>query len=185
MTNRTLVERIAFAAARVLDTEIMVQNDCARLIHRVSPGFFVALAVAATGHAGAPARPRSTGPSDIGLGDTVTATPDQRIRGRVNVAISRADGLDEAAALRVVRRNANAMRACYERGLRMNPSLQGRVIFQLTIATTGRTTAADVVTSFLQPSDVQPCVSAVLRRIIFPTPDGPTATVTLQLQFMQ
>ncbi len=175
---------VAFAAENESHSRMIL-----RAARRLLIWSSVVTTIAATGTAGAPARPQGIGPSD-GYGVVGITGPgriDNRLTGRVDVAISRAaGGIDRATALMVLRRRLAMIRRCYERGLATNPSLQGRLVVQLSIDPTGRPLTADVVTSFLQPSEVQPCTAAMLRRVIFPSfTAAEPATLTLQIQFSQ
>jgi Ca-activated chloride channel homolog len=79
---------------------------------------------------------------------------------------------------RVVRRHANEVRFCYEKGLAAEPALTGRVVIKLVIDAQGRVTMAAVAETTLNEPNVEACIVAAVRRWIFPgIPGGGTAVV--------
>ncbi len=77
--------------------------------------------------------------------------------------------LDKEIVRRVVRMHRNEVRHCYERGLLGRPDLEGRVVTQFTIATTGRVLGSAVSESSLRDQDVEQCIAQAVRRWEFPS----------------
>jgi TonB family protein len=92
--------------------------------------------------------------------------------------------LDKEIIRRVVRRNLNQVKYCYQQALAKRPSLEGRVVTQFTIAPTGRVLAAVVQSSTLQATAVEACIVNAIKRWEFPEPDhGGLAMVSYPFSF--
>ena len=85
--------------------------------------------------------------------------------------------LDKEIVRRIVRQHRNEVRYCYERGLVAKPELQGRVVTQFTIATTGRVLGSAVTESSMRDRDVEQCIAEAVRRWEFPS-SGQMASVS-------
>lgn len=75
---------------------------------------------------------------------------------------------------RVVRRHLPEVRFCYEQGLHVNPSIEGRVAIQWVIEPTGSVQASTIVrnrTTIGSPQ-VESCVAQAVQRWTFPAPEG-------------
>ena len=70
---------------------------------------------------------------------------------------------------RIVRQHRNEVRYCYERALVGKPELQGRVVTQFTIATTGRVLGSAVIESSVRDPGVEQCIAEAVRRWEFPS----------------
>ena len=85
---------------------------------------------------------------------------------------------------RTVRLNAGRYRACYESGLRTNPSMSGRVEVHFVIGRDGAVSlASDGAGSDLPDAAVRSCVVKSFYGMSFPTPEGGTVNVTYPLVF--
>jgi hypothetical protein len=69
-------------------------------------------------------------------------------------------------------------RACYEGGLRTNPSLEGRVVVKFMIDRTGQVSMAQDGGSDLPNDAVNRCIVQSFYSLSFPTPDSGSVTVT-------
>jgi TonB family protein len=76
-----------------------------------------------------------------------------------------------------------ATRECYERQLKKNPSLQGRVMLRLTIGSDGSVAEADVQGETLRDDQVNACIENRVRGWKFPEPSGGAAEVTKPFTF--
>lgn len=72
----------------------------------------------------------------------------------------------------VLARNQGAMQNCYERALRRDPNLQGRVNLNLLISTNGQVREASARGQSLRDATVTECMEVHARSIAFPRPDG-------------
>lgn len=84
---------------------------------------------------------------------------------------------------RIVRQNQGRFRACYEVGLRGNPSLAGRVAVKFVIGRDGSVTTANNGGSDLPDSGVVNCVVNSFRGLSFPAPEDGIVTVGYSIQF--
>ena len=80
--------------------------------------------------------------------------------------------LDKEIIRRIVRRNINQVRYCYQQGLAARPSLEGRAVVQFTIAPTGQVLASVLQSSTLNAVTVESCVVNAVKRWEFPKPTG-------------
>lgn len=78
--------------------------------------------------------------------------------------------IDREAVRRVIRSIHSQIKSCYERGLRMNSSLAGKVIIQFRIVEQGRVSVSKALTSSLGSREVEECVAARIKEQRFPDP---------------
>lgn len=95
-------------------------------------------------------------------GDILKAEHPDEVRG----------GLSREIVRRIIRRNLNQVRYCYQRELSMEQDLQGRLVVRFTIAGTGQVVASGVTQSTLNHPEVETCIAQAVRRWLFPKPDG-------------
>ncbi|MBX2801781.1 MAG: AgmX/PglI C-terminal domain-containing protein [Myxococcales bacterium] len=102
-------------------------------------------------------------PLDIFTRDTFELqAPDPRLR---------------ASIKEVIRSYAPQIRNCYERQLRKQPSLQGRLVVAFTIEEDGKVSAAAIEDSTLQAEEVEQCLLRQLTDMTFPAPEQPPLEV--------
>jgi len=89
--------------------------------------------------------------------------------------------LDGAAVSKVLKQRMASIQACYERALRRDPTLGGKVKIQFTIAGSGRVSSARVVSNDVSDA-VGNCVASAIKRLRFPPPEG--GSVTFQNSFL-
>jgi hypothetical protein len=93
-------------------------------------------------------------------------------------------GLPPEVVMRITRQNVGRFRVAYERGLKRNKSLAGRIVVQFTIAPDGSVARASDQGSSLTDSDVIRDVVRSFVSLAFPTPaGGGPVLVTLPLDF--
>jgi TonB family protein len=73
---------------------------------------------------------------------------------------------------RIIRRQINAFRGCYERELQSNPNLAGKVVVKFIIDGSGKVTNAAIAESTLNNEKVEQCLLKAIRRLTFPQPPG-------------
>ncbi len=91
--------------------------------------------------------------------------------------------LDSEAIAKVVRARKRMLQDCYERELKRDPSLSGRIEIEFTIGESGRVDEALVVGNTMGNDAVGACIVSRIRRWRFPKPDGGTVTVTFPFIF--
>jgi hypothetical protein len=84
---------------------------------------------------------------------------------------------------RVVRQNFGRFRACYENGLRNNPSLSGRVAVRFVIGHDGDVSNVANGGSDLPDAGVVSCVTRAFYGLSFPHPENGIVTVTYPIVF--
>ncbi len=88
---------------------------------------------------------------------------------------------DQIAA--AVRRRIKAVKSCYERELKKDPTLKGKIVIQFTIGEVGRVISSRIASSTMKSSAVGNCILARLRRWRFPKPEGGSVTVSYPFVF--
>ena len=82
-----------------------------------------------------------------------------------------------------LRSAGGSARGCYERALRQNAMLQGRMTVSLRVDTSGTVCAARVSQDELHSGEVSSCVLTMFRSRKFPAPKGGCADVSVPLSF--
>ena len=80
-------------------------------------------------------------------------------------------------------RNKSAIYALYSRALRDKPTLQGKVVLEVTIAPSGEVTACQVVSSELNDPELERKLVARVRMFRFEARDVATMTTTKPIEF--
>lgn len=83
----------------------------------------------------------------------------------------------------IMDRNKGGLYAIYNRALRSNPALQGKLVLKLTIAPSGAVTACEVVSSELRDPDLENKVVARVKLINFGAKDVPALTLNYPIFF--
>lgn len=83
---------------------------------------------------------------------------------------------------RIVRQNFGRFRLCYERGLKANPSLAGRVSVRFVIDATGAVASASDAGSTLPSPDTVGCVVRSFGQLSFPQPESGAVTVVYPME---
>lgn len=91
-----------------------------------------------------------------------------KVAGRVIIK----GGLDREIIRRVVRRNINQVRFCYQKELQSKPDLWGRVVVKFSIIGNGQVVTAAIESSTLGSSETETCIAQAVRRWLFPKPMG-------------
>ncbi len=90
--------------------------------------------------------------------------------------------IDSAAANRAIRSRSLQFRNCYERRLKVNQTLTGRVQLQVRIGRDGNVSGVRTGGS-LRDAQVLSCVRSTAQRIRFPRPRGGCAVVAVPFDF--
>lgn len=119
---------------------------------------------------------RVESPVDQQAAEAAARRREQRAEGR------RPERTDEEIHL-VFDRNKSAFDRLYRRALRTDPTLQGKVVVELTIAPSGEVTAVDVVASDLRDDDLERKIALRVKRLRFPDKDVAVETVRYSIDF--
>jgi hypothetical protein len=82
----------------------------------------------------------------------------------------------------VIRRRQSKIKACYERAIKRDRSLEGKVVVTFSIGTRGRVTASTATVDSVGDG-VGRCVSGVIGKLKFPKPKGGAVTVNKSFVF--
>jgi hypothetical protein len=111
---------------------------------------------------------------------------ERQVRGKVGQGSAKATGgtgtLSADAVRRTVGGALGGIKGCYERALRRNPTLGGRVTVQFTVGGGGRVVSASASNNTLTP-DVGECIVARIRGLRFPPPEGGNVTFSYPFFF--
>ena len=109
---------------------------------------------------------------------------DARVTGQVSAAAPEVDSadVDRAALSRYIRDRLGAIRGCYERELKRNPGLKGKVVVRFNITPAGRAGDVKIEENTLGSPEVASCVTGLMRSWIFPF--KPPDEVPVQYPFL-
>ena len=90
--------------------------------------------------------------------------------------------VDRAALSRYIRDRLGAIRGCYERELKRNPGLKGKVVVRFNITPAGRAGDVRIEENTLGSPEVSSCITGLMRSWIFPF--KPPDEVPVQYPFL-
>ncbi len=124
------------------------------------------------------------GGENIGSGGEVVR--ERVIRGSANLGTGDTLGgegeIDAGRVASIIRGQIGGIRSCYERALRNNPTLSGRLEVRFTIGTSGRVTSASSSGLGAAP-EVGTCVAQRIRGLVFPAPTGGSVDFSFPFTF--
>jgi TonB family protein len=91
--------------------------------------------------------------------------------------------LDQSSIASVINRRKGAVKSCYEKQLKRNPKLRGKVSIQFTILRSGRVGQVKAVEDTTGDPMVGRCIVQKMKRWRFPKPDGGEVTVAFPFVF--
>jgi len=124
------------------------------------------------------------GGGSISEGGTGNAAAEKKVSGIVKTEAPAVDGqLDPGLISKEVRARAGAIKACYERALKRNPTLTGKIVMHWTITAAGTVSGVDVEQDSLGDSEVGSCIKSLVARWRFPAPAGGSVDVSFPFVF--
>jgi outer membrane biosynthesis protein TonB len=124
------------------------------------------------------------GGGSIAGGGTGAAASEKKVTGVVKSEAPAVDGeLDPAMVAKEVRTRLGAIKACYERALKRNPNLSGKVVIHWTITQAGTVSGVDVEQDTLGDAEVASCIKSLVARWRFPAPSGGSVEVSFPFVF--
>jgi len=102
-----------------------------------------------------------------------------KIRGRARVGSlggGRGGQIDKKAVSRVLRRRSGAVKRCYEKALKRNENVNGKLVVKFQIGSAGRITRIKVVKNGTGDSGVANCIKSSMKGWRFPIPEGGPVT---------
>lgn len=119
--------------------------------------------------------------------DTGTKSAAVAVKGRVSLKgrerVVGSGVIDKDALSRVFRSRGSALRSCYERELKKNPKIGGKLVIQFTIGAAGRVTSASVASDSVGAPAVGSCVVSRVKSWKFPKPEGGSVSVSKSILF--
>jgi len=129
---------------------------------------------------------RSTGGSELATRSTSTVT--SKIGSTEPTAKKGTSGKSaarsESEIERVFQKNKAAIYSLYNRALRKDPTLQGKVVLELTISPAGKVTACRVVSSELNSPDLERKLVSRVKLFKFKAGDMSQVTITYPIDFL-
>lgn len=125
---------------------------------------------------------RVGGPSTVGTGKALKEKAVKGIVKKIKATVDEGT-MNTNAVGRVIRRGKSAIQACYQRALKRNPKLSGKISIRLTINAMGKVTAVDVDSDSVGDSSVTSCIKSIAKRWRFPPPEGGPAEVVVPIVF--
>jgi TonB family protein len=124
------------------------------------------------------------GAGSIAGGDTGAGSTEKRITGIVKSEAPAVDGaLDPSLVSKEVRTRIGAIKACYERALKRNPNLSGKVKVRWTITEAGTVSAVEIEEDSMGDNEVSSCIKGLVSRWRFPAPSGGSVDVVYPFVF--
>jgi outer membrane biosynthesis protein TonB len=124
------------------------------------------------------------GAGSIAGGDTGAGSAEKRISGIVRSEAPAVDGeLDPQLVVKEVRTRMGAIKACYERSLKRNPNLSGKIKVRWTITAAGTVSGVDIEEDSMGDAEVSSCIKGLVARWRFPAPSGGSVDVAFPFVF--
>lgn len=108
----------------------------------------------------------TSGGGNVNLG----AHKDVAVKGRVTDSTPDVDSsdVDPGAVARYVKMRIKAIQSCYEKELKRNPTLKGKVVVRFSITPSGRVGSVDIEENSLGNEAVGSCIRTYIRGWVFP-----------------
>jgi outer membrane biosynthesis protein TonB len=124
------------------------------------------------------------GSAGIANSNTGQAGAEKKVTAVVKSEAPAVDGdLDPAMVAKEVRSRLGAVKACYERALKRNPNLSGKIVIHWTITQAGTVSGVDVEQDTLGDAEVASCIKQLVARWRFPAPSGGSVEVSFPFAF--
>jgi len=124
------------------------------------------------------------GGAGIAGGGTGQGSGERTVKGAIKTETPAVDGeLDPNMVAKEVRSRLGAIKACYERALKRNPNLSGKVVIHWTITQAGTVSGVDVEQDTLGDAEVASCIKSLIARWRFPAPAGGSVDVSFPFVF--
>jgi outer membrane biosynthesis protein TonB len=124
------------------------------------------------------------GGAGIAGGTTGVGPSEKKVSGVVKSEAPAVDGqLDPGVVSKEVRSRLGAIKACYERALKRNPTLSGKVVVHWTITAAGTVSGIDIENDTMGDNEVSSCIKSLIARWRFPAPAGGSVEVSFPFVF--
>jgi TonB family protein len=119
---------------------------------------------------------------------SASRTEERAVKIRIGGSLGEQSGpgsVSAASVESVFRRRRGAIQSCYERALKVNQAVEGKVSIRFTIGTAGTVTQISVVENSTGDTGVAQCIMDRVRGWPFPPPDGGLVIVTRHFLLMK
>jgi TonB family protein len=124
------------------------------------------------------------GAGAIAGGSTGAGQTEKRVSGIVRSEAPAVDGeLDPSLVSKEVRARIGAIKACYDRALKRNPNLSGKVKIRWTITAAGTVSSVEIEEDSMGDTEVSSCIRGLVSRWRFPAPSGGSVDVVYPFVF--
>ena len=124
------------------------------------------------------------GGAGIAGAETGKGAGERTVKAAIKTEAPAVDGeLDPNMVAKEVRSRLGAIKACYERALKRNPNLSGKVVIHWTITQAGTVSGVDVEQDTLGDAEVASCIKSLIARWRFPAPSGGSVDVSFPFVF--
>ena len=124
------------------------------------------------------------GGAGIAGAETGKGAAERTVKAAIKTEAPAVDGeLDPNMVAKEVRSRLGAIKACYERALKRNPNLSGKVVIHWTITQAGTVSGVDVEQDTLGDAEVASCIKSLIARWRFPAPSGGSVDVSFPFVF--
>lgn len=110
-------------------------------------------------------------------------TDDKKPRPKGGGAAEKPGKIDGKAVNRYINTRFGQVRTCYERRLKINPLLEGKVDLNIGINTKGKASSISVTKDTVHDPQMINCVKGVIRGWEFPKPEGGKVVIAKQFTF--
>lgn len=90
---------------------------------------------------------------------------------------------DQNSVVAIIARKNSSFTRCYERSLKNNPDLAGKLAYQISVSEEGEVLDVKFVEDTLRTREVSDCIKSILLRLVFPKPKGGPAIFSSVLVF--
>jgi outer membrane biosynthesis protein TonB len=124
------------------------------------------------------------GSGEIAGASTGTVGPERRVNAIVKTEPPAVDGqLDPGIVAKEVRGRMAAIKGCYERSLKRNPNLSGKIVVRWTITAAGTVQGVEVDSDTVGDPEVVSCMKGLIGRWRFAAPSGGSVEVSFPFLF--
>lgn len=113
----------------------------------------------------------------------VSGMKEKAVTGSTKIGAPEVEGsLDQSGITKVVKQNSAAIQRCYEKALKTNPQLKGKIAVTWMINENGRAEMVEISEDTMKDAGVSSCIKGVVSRWRFQKPEAP-ASVTFPFVF--
>jgi hypothetical protein len=120
---------------------------------------------------------------EVPTADTEPEQDEPKPKGGSGAGSEKMGKIDGKAVNRYINTRFGQVRTCYERRLKINPLLAGKVDLNIGINTKGKASAISVTKDTVRDPQMISCIKGVIRSWDFPKPEGGKVVIAKQFTF--